>query len=103
MSHHIVCALKFKYDLKTILNVSNYDWIEPTISLFDSIVAELQRFSVYHLKSVHFKNTVARSSVLSKLCSFSIIHLADFVLISADLLLKIIIILVELRIAQLCS
>ena len=29
--------------------------------------------------------------------------LADFVLISADLLLKIIIILIELRIAQLCS
>jgi hypothetical protein len=37
------------------------------------------------LKSVHFKNTVVRSSVLSKLC------LADFVLISANVLLKMII------------
>ena len=30
--------------------------------------------SWFHLKSVHFKNTVARSTVLSKLWSFSIIH-----------------------------
>ena len=31
-------------------------------------------FTPMHVKSVHFKNTVARSSVVSKLWSFSIIH-----------------------------
>ena len=51
------------------------------------------------LKSVHFKNTVARSSVHSKLWSFW----AEIKTTSADVLLKMIIILSELRIAQLCS
>ena len=51
------------------------------------------------LKSVHFKNTVARSLVLSKLWSLS----PDFALISADVILKMITILKELRIVQLCS
>ena len=51
------------------------------------------------LKSVHFKKTVARFSFLSKLWYFS----TDFVLMSADVVLKSTTILKEMRIAQLSS
>ena len=52
-----------------------------------------------HLKSVHFKNTVTRSSFCSKLWSFSIIHQLTLFRFQ----LKMIIILNRMKIAQLWS
>ena len=54
------------------------------------------------LKSVHFKH---RCMILSFIKIMIIINntSADFVLISEDVLLEIIIILIEMRITQLCS
>ena len=51
---------------------------------------------------VHFKIPVARFSVLSIMIIFNNTS-AEFVLISADVLLKMITILKEMRITQLCS
>ena len=55
------------------------------------------------VKSVHFKNTVARFSVHSKLWSFSIIHQLTLFWRQLMYYWKTIIILSELRMAQLCS
>ena len=83
----------------------------PRISILMHIefkVDSMKIGSLFHdtiilLKSVHFKNTVARSSVHSKILSFSIKYISWPFFDSADVLLKMIIILSELRIAQLSS
>ena len=57
----------------------------------------------YLLKSIHFQNTVAQSSVLPKLWSFSIIHQLNLFWSQLMWMLKMITILKKLRIVQLYS
>ena len=49
-------------------------WLTPHVLCRYCVKSEVWDKWPELLKSVHFKNTVARSSVLSKLWSFSIIH-----------------------------
>ena len=95
--------------LQRLLAQWDPDWkINPKLWLFldgsaDSPTTsclKVPHFIIKNLKSVHFKNRVARSSVLSKLWSFSIIHLLTlFRFQQMYYILK----MIELRIAQLCS
>ena len=90
-----LCALQCKYFATWNTMFKNF-W---TMYIFnDKQNYKIINFSESLLKSVHFKNIVAWSSVLSKLWSFSIIHQLNlfwFQLI--NVLLKMIIILKELR------